>query len=159
MLNDQGRTRLEAGYREFGGDVWNAILAFADGRRDVADEAVAEAFAQAGRRLDAIRSLRPWVFRTAFRIAAAELGRLGAHRELQEREMTPSEAAVDRLVIDAEVARLTHRQRRVFVLRDVLGYTTKETVELLGGSEVGVRVHLHAARRRLRGSLVMEGDA
>jgi RNA polymerase sigma-70 factor (ECF subfamily) len=48
---------------------------------------------------------------------------------------------------------LTLAQRKAFVLRDVFGYSTAESAELIGSSEVSVRVHLHAARRRLRGML------
>jgi RNA polymerase sigma-70 factor (ECF subfamily) len=155
VLDDEGRRRLEMAYREFGGDVWRAILAYAGGRVDVADDAVAEAFAQAGRRLRDIGSLRPWVFRAAFRIARAELGRV--------RRMVPLENADAEVTAEPDTARvleqldhLTPRQRRAFVLRDVLGCSTAETAELLGASEVSVRVHLHAARRRLRDVLQRE---
>lgn len=152
MLDDEERRRLESAYRDFGGEVWRAIHAYAGGRRDVADEAVAEAFAQAGRRIEHIRSLRPWVFRAAFRIAAAELARrrhaaplteLGDARELED----GSGDILDLL------ESLSPRQRRVFLLREILGFSTMESADLLGSSEVSVRVHLHAARRRLRESL------
>jgi DNA-directed RNA polymerase specialized sigma24 family protein len=45
---------------------------------------------------------------------------------------------------------LSPMQRGAFVLREVFGYDSSETASLLGSSEVAVRVHLHAARRRLR---------
>jgi DNA-directed RNA polymerase specialized sigma24 family protein len=64
---------LEGVYRGNGPDVWRAIYAFSGGSRDVADESVAEAFAQAARRIGAIRDLRPWVYRAAFRIAAGSM--------------------------------------------------------------------------------------
>ncbi len=48
-------------------------------------------------------------------------------------------------------------QRRAFVLRDVLGFSSRETATLVGSSEVAVRVNLHAARRRLR-ELVREAE-
>ena len=156
MLDDDGRRRLEMAYREFGDDVWRAILTYSGGRRDVADDTVAEAFAQAGRRLGEIRSLRPWVFRAAFRLARAELGRA--------RETVPLEGVDAAIDPDADAPdvldhlnRLSPRQRRAFVLRDVLGCSTRETAELLGSSEISVRVHLHGARRRLRDLLRTEG--
>ena len=157
MLDDEGRRRLESAYREFGGEVWRAIHAYAGRRREVADEAVAEAFAQAGRRLDEIRSLRPWIFRAAFRTATAELGRVRRDSPLTELNAIPA-TEIGRPDILERLVELSPRQRRVFLLRDVLQYSTSETAELLGASEVGVRVHLHAARRRLRELLLMEGE-
>jgi DNA-directed RNA polymerase specialized sigma24 family protein len=52
--------------------MWQAVFAFA-GDPEVASDAVAEAFAQALRRGDAIRSPECWLWRTVFRIAAGEL--------------------------------------------------------------------------------------
>ena len=46
--------------------------------------------------------------------------------------------------------RLSAAQRRAFVLRDVLGFSTKESASMTGSTEVAIRVHLHYARRRLR---------
>jgi RNA polymerase sigma factor (sigma-70 family) len=157
VLDDEGRRRLEMAYREFGDEAWRAIHAYAGGRSEVADDAVAEAFAQAGRRLDQIRSLRPWVFRAAFRLATAELGRI--------RGLVPIEGFEGASAADAEGGEildhldgLSPRQRRVFVLRDVVGCSTVETADLLGATEVSVRVHLHAARRRLRNILHTEEE-
>lgn len=45
---------------------------------------------------------------------------------------------------------LTGAQRRAFALRGVLGFSGREAAKLMGTSEVAVRVHLDAARRRLR---------
>jgi RNA polymerase sigma factor (sigma-70 family) len=155
MLDDDGRTRLETVYRDVGDDLWRAIFAYAGGRREIADDAVAEAFAQAARRLRSIRDLKPWVFRAAFKIAAGEL---------QRRTRTPAVERVDAVAYDdrsvAEYVELTNElspsQRRAFVLRDLLGYPTADAAMLLGTSEVSVRVHLHAARKRLRGALEEE---
>jgi RNA polymerase sigma-70 factor (ECF subfamily) len=48
---------------------------------------------------------------------------------------------------------LSPNQRGALVLRDLYGYPSAEAGRILGISEVAVRVHLHAARRRLRGLL------
>ena len=154
MLDEEGRTRLESAYRAVGDDLWRAILAFAGGRRAVADDAVAEAFAQAARRLRSIHDLRAWTFRAAFRIAAGEM----------QRTRTAS-AGVAEIVAHDDVTltdyldlteALSPSQRRVFILRDLMGYPGAETAALLGTSEIAVRVHLHAARKRLRGALEEE---
>jgi RNA polymerase sigma-70 factor (ECF subfamily) len=155
VLDDEERRRLEMAYREFGEEAWRAILVYAGGRRDVADDAVAEAFAQAGRRLNEIRSLRPWVFRTAFRLARAELGRVRRMAPIEGVD-APAPPNADATDVLGHLDRLSPRQRRAFVLRDVMGCSTGEAAELLGSSEVSVRVHLHAARRRLRDLLRME---
>src|SRR5438094_7533773 len=77
---------LECLYRDQRDRMWQAVFAFA-GDREVASDAVAEAFAQALRRGDAIRSPERWLWRTVFRIAAGELQRRRRHRpEGSERE-------------------------------------------------------------------------
>lgn len=77
---------LERLYREDGARLWRALLAFS-GDREVASDAVAEAFAQALGRGDAIRQPDRWVWRAAFRIAAGELeaggGRWGRIRPMR----------------------------------------------------------------------------
>jgi DNA-directed RNA polymerase specialized sigma24 family protein len=66
------RGELERLYRSQRGRMWQAVFAFA-GDPEVASDAVAEAFTQALRRGDAIRSPERWLWRTVFRIAAGEL--------------------------------------------------------------------------------------
>jgi RNA polymerase sigma-70 factor (ECF subfamily) len=151
VLDEGGRSRLEAAYRGFGDDLWRAIVAYAGGDRDVADEAVAEAFAQAARGLSRIGDLRPWLFRAAFRIAAGELQRrrvrLAGDVADRRDEAADQEGMTEMMEL---VERLSPAQRRAFVLRDLLGYPTSDAASLAGSSEVSIRVHLHAARRRLR---------
>ncbi len=153
MLDDDARQRLERAYRDHGPDVWKAVFAYSGGRRDVADEAVAEAFAQAGRGLARIRDLRPWLFRAAFKIAAGELKR--SPEPPRDVLRQGSDLGIVELL---DLARtLTRAQRQAFALRDVLGFSGRDTAKLMGTSEVTVRVHLHAARRRLR-ELVKEAQ-
>jgi DNA-directed RNA polymerase specialized sigma24 family protein len=145
MLDEEGRTRLEAAYREDGPSLWRAIFVFAGGRRDVTDEAVAEAFVQAATSLANIRDLRAWLYKSAFKIAAGEL----KHRPVSPSAYRPSD---DQGVLDIlDLARsLTPSQRRAFVLRDVLGFPSAEAARLMGTSDVAARVHVHNARKRLR---------
>ena len=65
---------LERIYREHGDRLWWAVLAFS-GDREVASDAVAEAFAQALRRGEGLRDPLAWIWRVAFRVAAGELKR------------------------------------------------------------------------------------
>ena len=71
---DPAITDVERLYRERGKRLWWALLGYA-GDPEVASDAVAEAFAQLLRHGDAVRAPASWVWRAAFRIATAELGR------------------------------------------------------------------------------------
>jgi DNA-directed RNA polymerase specialized sigma24 family protein len=62
-------------FRDSGPRVWRTMYAFTGGRRDVAEEAVAEAFARAIAHSGTIRDPLAWIYRTAFRVASAELKR------------------------------------------------------------------------------------
>jgi len=66
--------RLEDVYEEDGARLWKAVYLYA-ADREVASDAVAEAFAQALRRGNDLHAPERWVWRTAFRIAAGELKR------------------------------------------------------------------------------------
>src|SRR5919107_4820207 len=66
--DDAGR-RLERVYREHGARLWRAVF-LASGSREIADDAVAEAFAQALRRGRAVRDPAAWVWRGGVRGAA-----------------------------------------------------------------------------------------
>src|SRR4051794_34498177 len=63
--------------------LWRSIYGFT-GDREMARDVVAEAFAQCIRRGDAIHSPRAWVWKAAFRLAAAELKERGRWRPLPE---------------------------------------------------------------------------
>lgn len=141
------RGDVEALYRSEGARLWSAVRGYA-GDRGVADDAVAEAFAQLLRRGDDVRDPASWVWTTAFRIAA---------RELQHRRATdpdPPDRSHDPAVADqrvlAAIAQLTDRQRAAVVLHYYADRPVKEIAELLGSTSSTVSVHLFRARKRLR---------
>ena len=72
---------LDRVYRQQAPRMWRALTAYS-GSRDVAEDAVAEAFAQAMVRVDSVRSPERWVWKAAYRIAAGELKRRGSLTEL-----------------------------------------------------------------------------
>ena len=72
---------VETLYREDGTRLWRAVRAYA-ADTTVADDAVAEAFAQLLRRGEEVREPQKWVWRAAFKIAAGELHR--RRRDLPE---------------------------------------------------------------------------
>ena len=58
-----------------------------------------------------------------------------------------------RRLLDEALVRLDEKHRLVFLLRDVEGFSVKETAEALGLSEVNVKVRLLRARLQLREEL------
>jgi RNA polymerase sigma-70 factor (ECF subfamily) len=146
---------LERLYRYQRDRMWRAVLAFA-GDPEVASDAVAEAFAQALRRGDAIRSPERWVWRTVFRIAAGELKeRRRRGVVLGEGRYEMDETARDLIVA---LARIPEKQRAAVVLHHAMGYSAKEIASVVGSTAPGVHVLLSRGRKRLR-ELLEAGDA
>lgn len=154
-------------YDDQHGRLWRAVLAWS-GSIDVADEAVAEAFAQLLRRGEEVRDPKAWVWKAAFKLAAGDLQR--RHARSADGSTGPSDgdrpaaahpepvAAVDRLPDDAidllrAMALLTDQQRRCVALVDVAGHTAPSAAALLGTTAATVRVQLMRARRTLRTAL------
>jgi RNA polymerase sigma-70 factor (ECF subfamily) len=140
-------SELESLYIEHGRRLWRAVLGFA-GDPEVASDAVAEAFAQALRRGDAIRAPLPWVWKTAFRVAAAELKARRRHSQLPKDSVEKSVPPAQELL--SCLAMLSLRQRGALVLHYYGGYAPREIARILGSTPAAVRVHLHRGRRRLR---------
>jgi RNA polymerase sigma factor (sigma-70 family) len=140
---------LERIYREHGDRLWWAVLAFS-GDREVASDAVAEAFAQALRRGEELHDPLAWIWRVAFRVAAGELKRrrqtFSAGREGEESYEMPEQASE----LISALALLSVRQRAAIVLHDYAGFGRKEVAGILGIAAPTVGVHLHRGRKRLR---------
>jgi RNA polymerase sigma-70 factor (ECF subfamily) len=133
-------------YREIAPQLWRAIFAYTGGRADVADDAVGEAFVRAIENGERIRSPYPWLYRTAFRIAAAELRRdvravprEGAHFD---------DSATGDLM--RAMRRLPPSQRAAVYLHYQADLPVREVARLTGSSVAAVKVQLHRGRRRLR---------
>jgi RNA polymerase sigma-70 factor (ECF subfamily) len=142
-------------YREQGDRLWRAVLAFA-GDPEVASDAVAEAFAQALRRGEAIRDPNRWVWRAAFRIAAGDLAaRRRTVDSVSERAYGMEEDVVE--LIEA-LRRLPTKQRAALVLHHGAGYPAREVAAIIGSTAAAVRVHLSRGRRRLRDMLKEDDD-
>jgi RNA polymerase sigma-70 factor (ECF subfamily) len=144
---------VEAVYRSHGGVVWRAVLMMAAGDRGVADEATAEAFARLLAYRDGVRDPVAWVFRTAFGVAAKELGRASriAHGIL------PDEAVGDEAELPSELTEalreLSPEQRAAVFLHYIADLSVREIARLSGSTAATVRVRLHRARRSLKVSM------
>lgn len=163
--------RLREAYDRTHPRLWRALRAWS-GSQDVADEAAAEAFAQAARRIDALRDVDAWVWRAGFRIAAGELHRQGRRpvpsgdtiellRERAElRSVDASDSDLPAIAIDLlrSLRQLTEQQRACVVLRDVAGLSAAEIATVLQTSAGTVRVQLFRSRRALRHLLEADDD-
>jgi len=147
--------RLERVYEEEGARLWRAVYFYA-ADREVASDAVAEAFAQALRRGNDLHSPERWVWRTAFRIAAGELKR----RRKEGGSMTDAGYDVPDETAELLVAlpRLSPKQRAAIILHHHAGYSLKEVADIIGSTPAAVGVHLHRGRKRLR-ELLGDDDA
>ncbi len=149
---------LEELFRNAGPELWRAIYGFTGGRRQLAEDAVAEAFARAIEHADGIREPLAWIYRTAFRLASRELQR---EKRLppQLPDPAPGIDPFDVQEILKALATLSPNQRAAVLLHDEEGFTGPEVGRLLGMSAATVRVHLFRGRKRLRTLLGTEEDS
>jgi RNA polymerase sigma-70 factor (ECF subfamily) len=151
LVSEREDRGLEHLYREEGGRLWRAILAYS-GDREVANDSVAEAFAQALRRGDAIRRPGAWVWRAAFRIAAGEMAGRARFAQVNPAgsapDTDPFEDPSGTLMI--ALRKLSPMQRGSLILHYYGGYKAREVARILGSSSAAVRVHLSRGRRRLK---------
>lgn len=134
--------------------MWRAVLAFA-GDPEVANDAVAEAFAQALRRGNEIRDPERWLWAAAFRIAAGELKERRRYRSISV-EASYEMDEPDRELV-AALASLTEKQRAALVLHHAIGHPLREVAAIVGSTPGAVKVHLARGRRRLRELLEEQG--
>lgn len=134
-------------YRVVGPGLWHAIYAYSGGDRDVADDAVAEAFARAIQHDDVIRRPSPWLYRTAFRIAAAELRHRKSQTEIGTRTADPPHDVTEVLMA---LRKLSPSQRAAIYLHYRADLPVREVASLMGTSVAATKVHLHRGRRKLR---------
>jgi RNA polymerase sigma-70 factor (ECF subfamily) len=139
---------VERVWREQGTKLWRSLVAFS-GDRELASDAMAEAFAQALGRGGAVHDHARWIWRTSFQIAAGELKARPLTSILGE---GASSAEMPDPVRDVVVAlrTLSPNQRAAVVLHLYADIPTREVARVLGCSQATVRVHLAQARRRLR---------
>ncbi|MGZ4132352.1 MAG: RNA polymerase sigma factor [Actinomycetota bacterium] len=160
MTNVDGAHDYDEIWRGSGATLWRAVYAYSGGRKDVADDAVAEAFARAIARGDAVRDPLPYLFRVAFRVASAELARGGTEMgELHEMSGTvvPNLDGLPDLLRALRV--LSPSQRAAVYLHYRADLPVREVAHLMGTSTAAVKVHLMRGRRRLAELLGEEDEA
>jgi RNA polymerase sigma-70 factor (ECF subfamily) len=168
-LAESARTaRFEQLYRDHADRVYGLCLRMS-GDRATATELAQDVFVRAWQQLDRLRpdtAPGAWLWRLATNVVLN--ARRGERRRLARvapvgdaaSDLAPLERVdhrtplpVRRLSLDAAIARLPERARRVYVLHDVEGYAHEEVAALLGVAAGTVRAHLHRARALLREAL------
>jgi RNA polymerase sigma-70 factor (ECF subfamily) len=101
-------------------------------------------------------SLEGWIKRVAARTALLKLrARRRKHEVPLEKVYFPPGVglrggAIDRLALQAAIAKLPESLRTVFILKDVEGYSHLDIGQLLGIGPSASRTRLHRARKALR---------
>ena len=126
---------IELLYREHGDRMWRALLAFT-GNPDVASDAVAEAFAQALRRGDALRDPRAWIWRTAFVIAKGDMRERRRALPLVGEHLGSYEMEEPSLALMSALQELGEKARAMIVMHHASGYPVGEIAAILGVTDV-----------------------
>jgi RNA polymerase sigma-70 factor, ECF subfamily len=138
---------LERVYREQAERLWRSMLAFS-GDPEIASDAVAEAFAQALARGDALHQPDRWVWKAAYRIAAGALKERG--RIIATERTGAYDLPENAVAMAGMLRRLPTRQRAAVILHYYADLPNDRIAEVLGISRATVRVHLSQGRKRLR---------
>jgi RNA polymerase sigma-70 factor (ECF subfamily) len=150
---EASKNAVETLYRTQGDRIWRAVLAYTQDP-EVASDAVAEAFAQALVRGDALQSPDRWVWRSAFRIAAGMLDERSRSLALVGTESY--EMPDSRRELVASLATLPAKQRAALILFYYADYPISQIADILRSTALAVRVNLSRGRKRL--GRILEAD-
>ena len=139
---------IEALYRADADRLWRAVYAFA-GDAEIANDSVAEAYAQVLHRGEAVRDPAAWVWRAAFQISRAELKTRRNVLDLSPNPPEHLDAYADHDLLTA-VRRLPEGQRAAVILFYYADLPIRQIADRLGTNGLAVRANLSRGRRRLR---------
>ncbi len=138
---------VETVYSEHGPRVYRSLLAYT-GDTHLAEDAMAEDFAQALRRGRELRGPERWIWHAAYRIAAGTL------KERQRQPVATLDGTYELSDAPGSVAealaKLPAQQRPAVVLHYYADLRVRDVANVLGTSSAAVKVTLMQARRRLR---------
>lgn len=158
MQVDLAVERVRRVYEADHARLWRSLFALS-GSRPLADDAVAEAFAQALRRGDRIDDVAAWVWKSAFAIARGELkqrGRTSGDPLDDRRSAAGGGDDEDIQHLLQRLSALSHDDRELIVLCHVGGWKPRELAPVLGVPAGTLRVRLHRATARARE--ILEGE-
>lgn len=148
---------LAAIYAQFGEMVYQTTRRLTGNRAD-AEDVTQEVFVRLASTvagfMGGASQFPAWLRRVAVRSSLMRL-RSGRRRREVDVEgvaalVSGPDAALDRLSLEAALARLSVEHRTVFLLKEVEGYDHREIAELVGITISNSEVRLHRARRHLR---------
>jgi RNA polymerase sigma-70 factor (ECF subfamily) len=148
-LTEPGQGWAEEAFRTLAPRLWRALLLYS-GSGEVASDAVSEAFTQAMAARSEIRNPNAWIWTTAFKIAAGEMGRRVDESDAQD---VPAPQSVDPESLIDLIRALGHvsdMQRRALILRYYMGYSNVEIARILGSTPSSIGVQLFRSTRKLR---------
>jgi RNA polymerase sigma-70 factor (ECF subfamily) len=133
--------------------MWRSLFAFT-GDRDVSEDSLGEAFAQALARGDKLNDPSAWIWRVAFLVADREMKRRGSLTQIEDLGTYEMPEPTAHLI--TALKELSPNQRLAVVMHDYADRPTDEIAALIGASRATVHVHLSKGRRRLR--TILEAD-
>ncbi len=154
-LRDRPQEWAEDAFRSLRPRLWRALLLYS-GSRDLASDAVSEAFAQAMATREEIRDPRGWIWAAAFKIAAGEMARRSDHVEPLDIPMPDGVDPASLMDLVGALRQVSDMQRRALILRYYLGYTNVEIARMLGSTPSSIGVQLFRSTRKLRSLLTEE---
>lgn len=154
---DGNREALGELFVEFGDMVFRSAYRLTGSTAD-AEDVAQDVFVRLPRALGGFtgtsENFGGWLRRIAVREALTHLRGGRRRREVTVEGVAnlfaTTDDTVNRLTIDAALARLSDEHRLVFLLREVEGYEHREIAELLDITVSNSEVRLHRARRELR---------
>ena len=158
VLSDVRRRSVEEAFTAMAPRLWRALLLYS-GNRELADDAVSEAFAQVIAASNSIRDVRGWVWTAAFKIAAGEMRRRAEQGEAMSVDLpVPDEMDATSLIdLVRALEQISDMQRKALILRHYMGYSNVEIARILDSSPSSIGVQLFRSTRKLRDLLAEEG--
>jgi RNA polymerase sigma-70 factor, ECF subfamily len=138
---------LEEVFRAESAKMVRAMLAFSRSRQ-IAEDAVLEAFARALRDPRRIEDITAWVWRVAYRLAADEVRR--AARTTAQQAEPIYDLPDPALEVFEALGHLSPMQRTCVVLHHYADRPIREIAMTIGSTTPAVKVHLSTGRRRLQ---------
>jgi RNA polymerase sigma factor (sigma-70 family) len=136
-------------FRGEGARLWRFVLGVAGGRRELAEDALAEAFALAIQPWTELRDPSAWIARTAYRLLVRELATERLRRPLPPSGdgQFPAEGLQSLM---SALMELSPQQRAAVVLHYEQDLPVAEVARVIGTTPATARVHLYRGRQRLR---------
>ncbi|MGI8616484.1 MAG: RNA polymerase sigma factor [Actinomycetota bacterium] len=154
-LTESPHMWAEEAFRALAPRLWRALFLYM-GSGEAASDAVSEAFTQAMAARSEIRNPQAWIWRTAFKIAAGEMGRRFDEKDMPDVPASPRGDPESLLDLVRALGQISDMQRRALILRYYMGYSNVEIARILDSTPSSIGVQIFRSTRRLRAMLSEE---